>query len=181
MLTEPGMGVSRKCLRTLINRFQAEGESRLADRSSRPHTSPSRTLAEVQDRIVELRRRERRGPDWLAAELDVPAHRISRVLVRRGQPRLCALDPMTGEVIRSSKQTAIHYERSRPGELVHMDVGKLGRIPDGGGWRAHGRLGRCSRYRRTTCRPWSQLAPRPTRPDAPPSRESGAGATRPGA
>jgi hypothetical protein len=43
---------------------------------------------------------------------------------------------MTGEVIRSSKQTAERYERDRPGELVHMDVKKLGKIPDGGGWRA---------------------------------------------
>lgn len=46
---------------------------------------------------------------------------------------------MTGRVIRASKQTAVRYERSRPGELVHIDVKKLGRIPDGGGWRAHGR------------------------------------------
>ncbi|KGN40530.1 transposase [Knoellia aerolata DSM 18566] len=54
-------------------------------------------------------------------------------------PYLRDCDPMTGEVIRSSKLTTIRYERERPGELVHMDVKKLGRIPDGGGWRAHGR------------------------------------------
>ncbi|HEV7828418.1 MAG TPA: integrase core domain-containing protein, partial [Pseudonocardiaceae bacterium] len=48
-------------------------------------------------------------------------------------------DPMTGEVIRASKTTAVRYERERPGELVHMDVKKIGRIPEGGGWRAHGR------------------------------------------
>ncbi len=133
------MGISRKCVRTWIARYAAEGEPGLADRSSRPHTSPTRTPAEVEDRIVQLRGRERRGPAWLGAELGVPARTVSRVLVRRGQPRLCALDPMTGEVIRASKATAIRYERSRPGELVHMDVKKLGRIPDGGGWRAHGR------------------------------------------
>ena len=46
---------------------------------------------------------------------------------------------MTGAVIRASKTTAVRYERERPGELVHMDVKKVGRIPDGGGWRAHGR------------------------------------------
>jgi transposase InsO family protein len=69
----------------------------------------------------------------------VPARTVSRVLVRRGQPRLAVLDPMTGAVIRASKATAVRYERSRPGELVHMDVKKLARIPDGGGWRAHGR------------------------------------------
>ena len=54
-------------------------------------------------------------------------------------PRLCDLDPLTGTVIRASKTTAVRYERARPGELVHMDVKKIGRIPDGGGWRAHGR------------------------------------------
>jgi transposase InsO family protein len=143
------MGVSRKCVRTWITRYTAEGEAGLVDRSSRPHTSPTRTPAEVEDRIVELRGRERRGPAWLGAELGVPARTVSRVLVRRGQPRLAALDPMTGEVIRSSKQTAVRYERSRPGELVHMDVKKLGRIPDGGGWRALGRAARETTYDRT--------------------------------
>jgi transposase InsO family protein len=144
------MGISRKCVRTWITRYAAEGESGLADRSSRPHTSPTRTPAEAEDRIIELRARERRGPAWLGAELGVPARTVSRVLIRRGQPRLCELDPMTGEVIRSSKATATRYERSRPGELVHMDVKKLGRIPDGGGWRAHGRAaGSTSRDRAT--------------------------------
>ena len=133
------MGISRKCVRTWIARFDAEGEAGLVDRSSRPRTSPKRISAEMEDRIVELRSRERRGPAWIGAELGVPARTVSRVLVRRGQPRLCVLDPMTGEVIRASKATATRYERSRPGELVHMDVKKLARIPDGGGWRAHGR------------------------------------------
>lgn len=54
-------------------------------------------------------------------------------------PYLRELDPITGEVIRSSKQTAGRYERDRPGELVHMDVKKLGKIPDSCGWKAHGR------------------------------------------
>jgi len=143
------MGISRKCVRTWIARYAAEGEAGLADRSSRPHTSPTRTPVELEDRIVATRTDERRGPDWIGAELGVPARTVSRVLVRRGQPRLCALDPMTGEVIRSSKQTATRYERSRPGELVHMDVKKLGRIPDGGGWRALGRAARETTYDRT--------------------------------
>jgi len=144
------MGVSRKCVRKWISRFEAEGEAGLVDRSSRPHTSPTRTPAAVEDRIVELRSQERRGPDWIGAELGVPARTVSRVLARREQPRLSALDPMTGAVIRSSKQTATRYERTRPGELVHMDVKKLGRIPDGGGWRAHGRAaGSTSRDRAT--------------------------------
>ena len=144
------MGISRKCVRTWISRYEAEGEAGLVDRSSRPHTSPTRAPAEVEDRIVELRDRERRGPAWLGAELGVPARTVSRILVRRGRPRLCALDPMTGQVIRSSKATATRYERSYPGELVHMDVMKLGRIPDGGGWRAHGRAAGSTSRRRET-------------------------------
>jgi helix-turn-helix protein len=122
------MGISRKCVRTWITRYAAEGEAGLVDRSSRPHTSPRRTSVELEDRIVELRRRERRGPAWIGAELDVPARTISRVLIRHGEPPLAALDPMTGAVIRASKVTAVRYERSRPGELVHMDVKKLARI-----------------------------------------------------
>jgi transposase len=78
------MGISRKCVRTWITRYAAEGEAGLEDRSSRPHTSPTRTPAEVEDRVIELRSRERRGPDWIGAELGVPARTVSRVLVRRG-------------------------------------------------------------------------------------------------
>ena len=62
------------------------------------------------------------------------------MLSRRGLPHLRDCDPMTGVVIRASKSTAVRYERARPGELVHMDVKKLGRIPTGGGWRAYGRI-----------------------------------------
>jgi transposase InsO family protein len=133
------MGISRKCVKKWIDRYQYEGEAGLHDRSSRPHACPQRTGEQVERRIVQLRQRERRGPDWLGAELGVPPRTVSRVLARHGVSRLCALDPITGEVIRSSKATAVRYEREKPGELVHMDVKKIGRIPDGGGWRALGR------------------------------------------
>lgn len=69
----------------------------------------------------------------------MPARTVSRILRRHGVPHLRQLDPLTGEIIRSSKQTATRYERERPRELVHMDAKKLGKIPDGGGWKAHGR------------------------------------------
>ena len=144
------MGISRNCVGTWVSRHAAEGVAGLEDRSSSPHGSPTRTPAVVEDRIVELRTSERRGPDWIGTELGVPPRTVSRVLLRRGQPRLSALDPMTGEVIRSSKVTATRYERSRPGELVHMDVKKLGRIPDGGGWRAHGRAAGSTSLHRAT-------------------------------
>ncbi len=86
-----------------------------------------------------LRRLQRCGPDVIGAELGDAARTVSRVLRRRGVADLRNCDPMTGDLIRASKSTAVRYERDRPGELVHMDVKKLGRIPDGGGWRAHGR------------------------------------------
>ena len=133
------MGISRKCVRSWIARYEAEGEVGLHDRSSRPHTMPTRTPAVVEDQIVTLRRVQRCGPDAIGAELGVPARTVSRVLRRRGVPYLRHCDPMTGELIRASKATAVRYEKDHPGELVHMDVKKLGRIPDGGGWRAHGR------------------------------------------
>jgi hypothetical protein len=139
------MGISRKCVKTWLDRYAEEGEAGLCDRSSRPHHTPTRTSVEVESRVVELRRLERRGPAWIGAELGVPARTVSRILVRHAMPALAALDPITGQVIRASKVTAVRYERDRPGELVHMDVKKLGKIPPGGGWKAHGRqLGRTS-------------------------------------
>jgi len=93
----------------------------------------------VEQAIVVLRVTQRHGQDWIGPELGIPARTVSRILRRHNLPYLAELDPMTGQRIRSSKTTAIRYERARPGELVHMDVKKLGRIPDGGGWRAHGR------------------------------------------
>ena len=136
------MGLSRQCVAKWLDRFAVEGEAGLGDRSSRPHRSPGRTSPALEQRIVALRRDSRRGPDWIGAELGVPARTVSRVLARHRVPRLAALDPITGSVIKASKVTAVRYERRRPGELVHMDVKKLGRIPDGGGWRAVGRPNR---------------------------------------
>jgi transposase InsO family protein len=133
------MGVSRKCVKTWIDRYATEGEAGLATRSSRPHTMPTKTSDEVEQKVLAARAEYREGPDVLAAKVGVPARTVSRILRRHGVPYLCECDPITGAVIRSSKQTAVRYERDRPGELVHMDVKKLGRIPEGGGWRVHGR------------------------------------------
>ena len=133
------MGCSRKTVRYWLARFAAEGRAGLHDRSTRPRTSPTRLPAAAEAAVVALRTSERLGRDEIAACTGVAPRTVSRVLARHGLPHLAALDPMTGEVIRSSKQTAVRYERARPGELVHMDVKKLARIPDGGGWKAHGR------------------------------------------
>ncbi len=133
------MGVSRQCVHRWVARFEAEDEAGLWDRSSRPHRSPTRTSAEVEAEVLAARAEHRRGQDWLGPELGVPPRTVSRILRRHHVPRLAECDPLTGQVIRASKTTAVRYERDRPGELVHMDVKKIGRIPDGGGWRAHGR------------------------------------------
>jgi transposase InsO family protein len=133
------MGISRQCVHKWVRRFEAEGEDGLWDRSSRPRTSPMRNPIEVEAEVLSARVEHRRGQDWLGPELGIPARTVGRILARHDMPRLCDCDPLTGEVIRASKTTAVRYERARPGELVHMDVKKIGRIPDGGGWRAHGR------------------------------------------
>ena len=133
------MGVSRKCVKTWIDRYAQEGDAGLVTRSSRPHSMPTKTSDEVERRVVAARAWYRDGPDVLASKVGVPARTVSRILRRHHVPYLRDCDPMTGQVIRSSKQTAVRYERDRPGELAHMDVKKIGRIPDGGGWRALGR------------------------------------------
>ena len=133
------VGVSRQCASRWVKRFRQEGEAGLRDRSSRPRTSPTRTSVEREQAVLAARRDLRQGPARLAAVTGVPARTVSRILTRYRVPPLALLDPITGELIRAARATAVRYERDRPGELVHVDVKKLGRIPDGGGWRVHGR------------------------------------------
>jgi transposase InsO family protein len=135
------LGVSRQCAHRWVARYAAEGAAGLADRSSRPHRVPRRTPAGAEALVVQARRDLRRGPAFLTGVTGVPERTISRILRRAGEPRLAECDPITGQIIRASKVTAIRYERARPGELVHVDVKKLGRIPAGGGWRTRGRPG----------------------------------------
>src|SRR5215207_7234072 len=132
------LGVSRQCAHRWVARFRAEGEAGLLDRSSRPHHCPRRTPVAVEHRVLELRRNQRRGQDWLGPELGIPARTVASILRRHQVPYLRECDPLTGEVIRSSKATAVRYERPLPGDLAHMDVKKAGKIPAGGGWKAHG-------------------------------------------
>ena len=97
---------------------------------------PTKTAPEVEQKVLDARAEHRDGPDVLGPRVGVPALTVSRILRRHRVPYLRQCDPMTGEVIRSSKASAVRYERDKPGQLVHKDVKKLGRIPDGGGWRA---------------------------------------------
>lgn len=147
--TARAMGISRQCAHRWVKRYDAQGVEGLIERSSRPHRMPTRTRAALEEQIIELRLARRRGADWIGPELGVPARTVGRVLARHHMPRLALLDPLTGELIRSSKQTAVRYEKDYPGELVHMDVKKIGKIPPGGGWKAHGRqLGKTSKQKK---------------------------------
>jgi transposase InsO family protein len=132
------LGVSRPTVSKWIGRYRAEGEAGLEDRSSRPHSSPTRTDPVVEAQILALREREHRGAVYLAGELGLVASTVGRVLARHQVPHLAAIDPITGEPVRR-RHSGIRYEHPRPGDLLHVDVKNLGRVPDGGGWRLHGR------------------------------------------
>jgi len=133
-------GVSRQRLGVWYQRWLKEGEAGLEDRSSRPLRSPNLTPDEVGDRIEVLRREEKLGPDMIAGRLEAegiitsPAT-VHRELKRRGINRLRDLDRPTGENMRK----VVRYEHGAPGDMLHIDVKKVGKIPDGGGWWAHGR------------------------------------------
>jgi transposase InsO family protein len=109
----------------------------MRDRSSRPRRSPRRSSQQLERRIVALRFIRRWGPHRIGYHLGVPRSTVGRVLGRYSMPLLQHLDRATGLPVRRPK--AIRYEKSRPGELVHVDIKKLGRIPDGGGHRMLGR------------------------------------------
>jgi transposase InsO family protein len=132
------LGVSRATVSKWISRYRDDGQVGLEDRSSRPHTTPARTHPAVETQILALRERERRGAVYLAGELGLVASTVGRVLARHQVPPLAALDPITGAPVRR-RHSGIRYEHPHPGDLLHIDVKKLGRVPDGGGWRLHGR------------------------------------------
>jgi transposase len=132
-------GVSRQCLSKWKSRYDRHGEAGLADRSSAPRTSPGQTSAQVVERIEALRRTRKWSAGRIATELaqegvKISTRTVGRWLERLGINRRRDLDP-TGESNRRPGKIVARY----PGHMVHMDVKKVGRIPAGGGWRAHGR------------------------------------------
>jgi transposase InsO family protein len=135
--TADAAGVSRATAHKWVRRYREQGEAGLADRSSAPrhcrHALPPRSV----HRVLKARQRLKRGPHHLGAVLGMPRSTVYGVLRRSGMSRLDHTDRPSGAPIR--------YERDHPGELVHVDVKKLARIPDGGGWRM---LGRSTQTRR---------------------------------
>ena len=126
------MGISRPTAYKWWHRWSEHGEAGLVDRSCQPRSCPHQTSAAVTAEIEELRRTLKLGPARIGHRLGVPPSTVHRVLVRLGLNRLAWIDRPTGRVIR-------RYERAAPGDLVHVDIKKLGRIPDGGGWKVLGR------------------------------------------
>lgn len=125
------MNVSRPTARKWVRRYEAEGDAGLADRSATPRRRPHRLSPAREQAILDHRDAHAEGPHPIGWKLGENPATVHRVLARHGRPRLWELDVATRQVVR--------YERDRPGELVHVDVKKQGRIPDGGGWRVHGR------------------------------------------
>ena len=111
------VGVCPRTIRKWVARYRAEGLAGLQDRSSRPHRLRRPTPQEVIQKIEQLRRQRWTGKQ-IAAEVGVSPATVSRVLRRLGLNKLSALEP---EPVR-------RYEREKPGELIHIDIKKLGRI-----------------------------------------------------
>jgi transposase InsO family protein len=130
--TAEAAGVSRATVYKWLGRYRREGVAGLRDRSSRPECSPRRLTAAAEERILRMRRSRKLGPHRLGALLGVPRSTCYAVLRRHHLHRLDWMDRPTAEVIR-------RYERERPGELIHVDIKKLARIPAGGGHRMLGR------------------------------------------
>jgi transposase InsO family protein len=109
-----------------VARARAEGEAGLLDRSSAPHRVANRTSEQTIETIAALRRLRFTGPE-IAELLDRPLSTVSGILTRIGM----------GKLGRLGMEPAERYERGRPGELIHIDVKKLGRIVGGAGHRIH--------------------------------------------
>lgn len=130
-------GVSRMTVYKWLRRYHEQGVAGLEDGSSRPKRSPRQTPDAKAAEILQLRRRRRWGPHRIGPAVGLAPSTVYEVLRRAGESRLSDGDRATGLRIR--------YVRERPGELLHIDVKKLGRIPAGGG---HALLGPAARNRR---------------------------------
>jgi transposase InsO family protein len=135
--------VDAKTVRKWRNRFLEQGAVGLLDRSSRPRRSPQRTSPARCREVIRLRTQHRWGAGHIAHETGLATSTVQSILCRAGLGRLDRGDRAT------SREPVRRYVRDRPGELVHVDVKKLSGIPDGGGWRIHGR-GRAPQRKRAT-------------------------------
>jgi transposase InsO family protein len=140
--------VATTTARRWAERYRLHGPAGMTDRSSRPHHTPERTPARTERRIIKVRLARRWGPARIAFLLHLNPATVHRILARYKLARLAHLDRATGRPIR-------RYEHPAPGDLVHVDIKKLGNIPDGGGHKTLGRAagGRNSSAHRDPARP----------------------------
>lgn len=134
-------GVSVTTAKRWADRYRSVGKAGMVDRSSRPKSSPRQTPTRIERRVVGLRVTRRWGPARIAYHLTqqgLAPSTVHKILRRSGCPPLAWTDPATGVRLRGRPKPQ-RYQRDAPGELVHVDVKKLGRIPDGGGHRVLGR------------------------------------------
>jgi transposase InsO family protein len=125
--------------RRWAERYRQLGADGMSDRSSRPHRCPHQLSQRTERRILGLRVSRRWGPARIAYHLGLHPSTVHRVLQRNRCPRLKWTDPATGARIKWARAQANSYVHEAPGDLIHVDIKKLGKIPDGGGWRIHGR------------------------------------------
>lgn len=131
--------VSPTTARRWATRYRELGAAGMNDRSSRPHSCPHQLPQRTERRIVGLRVTRRWGPARIAYHLGLNPSTVHQVLRRYRCPRLKWTDPATGTRIKTSSRDKRRYEHPATGDLVHVDIKKLGKIPEGGGWRVHGR------------------------------------------
>ena len=124
--------VSWPTVKRWATRYAAMGQAGMTDRSSRPHRHPNRTPQARVKKVVHLRWKQRLSPIEIGTKLGMPASTVHAVLVRCRLNRLSHVDRRTGEPVR-------RYEHDSPGAMIHVDVKKLGNVPEGGGWRYVGR------------------------------------------
>jgi transposase InsO family protein len=139
-------GVSTTTAKRWADRYRQLGPAGMADRSSRPRSMPRRTPTRVERRVVGLRISRRWGPARIGWHLELNPATVHKILTRYGCPPLRWTDPATGTRLRG-RPTPVRYEHAAPGDLVHVDVKKLGKIPPGGGHRV---LGRAAGQKNTT-------------------------------
>ncbi|MBS7548315.1 IS481 family transposase [Dietzia massiliensis] len=131
--------VSVSTVRKWVNRYREYGKAGMVDRSSRPHHSPPQTPRRRERRVLGLRVSRRWGPARIAYHLGMQPSTVHKILSRYGCVRLAFTDPATGAPVRAHTRRPRRYEHEAPGDLVHVDIKKLGRMPDGGGHKVHGR------------------------------------------
>ena len=131
-------GVSTTTAKRWADRYRQSGRVAMVDRSSRPGSMPRRTSRRVERRVVGLRVTRRWGPARIGWHLGLHRATVHKILTRYGCPPLRWIDPATGVRVRG-RPAPVRYEHAAPGDLVHVDVKKLGKIPPGGGHRVLGR------------------------------------------